>query len=74
MDISDRHGGVRGRLIGHGEVGRNRQASGNGGMGRGSWVIGGVSASNQASKQTVRHNDRMQRDTGRSGQMQRGGQ
>ena len=31
-DISDGHGGARGRLIGHGEVGRNRQVSGNGGM------------------------------------------
>ena len=59
-------------MIGCGEVGRNRQVSGNGGMGGSSWVIGVVSASDQASEQTIGHDEQMQRDVGRSGQMQRG--
>ena len=48
--------------------------SGNGGMGRSGQVIGGVSGSGRASRQAIRHNEQMQRDVGRSGQMQRGGQ
>ena len=61
MDVSDGRGGVRERLIGHGEVGRNRQVSGNGGMGRSSWVIRGISMSDQASEWTIRHAEQMQR-------------
>ena len=61
-------------MIGCGEVSRNGQVSGNGGMGRSSQVIGGTSASDQASKQTIRNDEWMQRDMGRSGQTQRGGQ
>ena len=72
MDISDRCGGVRGRLIGCGKVGRNRQVSGNGGMGRSRQVIGGTSVSNQASERVIRHAEWMQRDAGRSGQIKRG--
>ena len=54
------------------KVGRNRQVSGNGGMGESSWVIRGMSGSNQASEQMIGHDEWMQRDVGRSGQMQRG--
>ena len=71
-DISDEHGGVRGKMIGCREVSRNGQVSGNGGMG-GSGLIGGMSRSNQASGQMIRHDEQMQRDAGRSGQMKRGG-
>ena len=46
--------------------------SGNGGMGRSGQVIGGVSVSDQASKQMIGHDEWTQRDMGRSGQMQRG--
>ena len=60
------------RLIGHGEVGRNRQVSGNGGMGGSSRVIGGVGTSDWASEQMIGHNVWTQRGVGRSGQMQRG--
>ena len=74
MDVSDGHGGVRKRLIGCGEVGRNRQVSGNGGMGGSSRVIGGMSGGDQASERMIGHNEQMQRDAGRSGQMQRGRQ
>ena len=59
-------------MIGCGEVGRNRQVSGNGGMGGSSWVIRGASASDRASKQMIGHDERTQRGAGRSGQMQRG--
>ena len=41
-------GGARGRIIRCGRVSRNRQVSGNGGMGRSSQVIGGASGSNWA--------------------------
>ena len=61
-------------MIGHGEVDRNRQVSGNGGMGGSSRVIGGVSVSDQASEQTIRHDEQTWRDMGRSGQTQRGRQ
>ena len=74
MDILDKHRGVRGRMIRCGEVGRNGQVSGNGGMGGSGWVIGGTGASNWASNQMIGHNEWTQRDVGRSGQMQRGGQ
>ena len=46
--------------------------SGNGGMGRSSRVIRGVGASDRASEWTIRHDARMQRGAGRSGQLQRG--
>ena len=59
-------------MIGHGEVGRNRQVSGNGGMGGSGQVIRGVGTSDWASKQMIRHDGWMQRGMGRSGQMQRG--
>ena len=72
MDILDRCRGVRERLIGHGEVGRNRQVSGNGGMGRSGQVIRGVGVSDRTSEWTIRHDAQMQRGAGRSGQMQRG--
>ena len=74
MDISDGHGRVRGRLIGCGEVGRNRQVSGNGGMGGSGQVIGGTSGSDWASGQTSGHDEQTQRGAGKSGQMWRGGQ
>ena len=69
-----RCGGVRGRMIKCGEVSRNGQVSGNGGMGRSSQVIRDMSGSNWASEWMSGHNEQMQRDTGRSGQMQRGRQ
>ena len=72
VDALDGHGGVGGRLIGCGEVGRNRQVSGNGGMGGSGWVIGGTSSGNQASNWMIGHNEWTQRGVGRSGQMQRG--
>ena len=72
MDVSDGHRGVGGRLIGHGEVGRNRQVSGNGGMARSGWVIRGTGTSNQTSEQTIGHDEQTQRGVGRSGQTQRG--
>ena len=68
------HRGARRRMIGHGEVSRNGQVSGNGGMGRSGQVIRGMSGSNQASRWTSRQNEWTQRDMGGSGQMQRGGQ
>ena len=74
MDILDRCGGARGRLVGCGKVGRNRQVSGNGGMGTSGRVIGGMGTSDWASEQTITHNEWTQRDAGRSGQMQRGRQ
>ena len=74
MDISDECGGARGKIIGHGEVSRNGQVSGNGGMSGSSRVIGGAYMSDQASRWTSGHNEQMQRDTGRSGQMQKGRQ
>ena len=74
MDVLDGHGGAGGRLIGHGEVGRNRQVSGNGGMGGSGRVIEGMSTSDQASEWMIRHAEWRWRDMGRSGQMQRGGQ
>ena len=46
--------------------------SGNGGMGGGGQVIGGVGASDRASEWTIGHNAWMQRGAGRSGQTQRG--
>ena len=55
-------------MIGCGEVGRNRQVSGNGEMGGSGWVIGGVSVSDWASKQVIGHAEWMQRDVRRSGQ------
>ena len=61
-------------MIGCGEVSRNGQVSGNGGMGGSGRVIGGMSGSNQASGQMIRHNKWTQKDAGKSGQMQRGGQ
>ena len=63
---------MRERLIGHGEVGRNRQVSGNGGMGGSGRVIRGASASDWASEQTIGHAEQTWRDIGRSRQMQRG--
>ena len=72
VDVLDRRGGAGGRLIVHGEVGRNRQVSGNGGMGGSGRVIGGVGASGRTSERTIRHDAWTQRGTGRSGQMQRG--
>ena len=45
VDISDGRGGAGERLIGCGEVGRNRQVSGNGGMGGSSQVIEGMGTS-----------------------------
>ena len=72
MDISDRHGGVGGWWVGHGEVGRNRQVSGNGGMGGSGQVIGGAGASGRTSERMIGHDARMQRGAGRSRQMQRG--
>ena len=74
MDIAGGCRGARGRMIGHGEISRNGQVSGNGEMGRSSWVIRGVSRSNQASRQTSGHNEWMQRNAERSGQTQRGRQ
>ena len=74
MDVSDEHGGARGRIIGHGEVSRNRQVSGNRGMGRSGRVNGGTCKGDWASGWTIGHNEQMQRDAGRSGQMQRGRQ
>ena len=71
-DVSDGCGGAGGRLIGCGEVGRNRQVSGNGGMGRSGWVIGGTGVSDRTSEWTIRHTEWTQRGTGRSGQTQRG--
>ena len=71
-DISDSCGGAGRRLIGHGEVGRNRQVSGNGGMGRSGQVIRGKSASDWASEWMIRHNEQTQRGVERCGQMQRG--
>ena len=67
MDISDKCGGVRGRIIGCGEVSRNGQVSGNGGVGGSSRVIGVVNGSDQASKWMIRHDEQMQRGAGRSG-------
>ena len=72
MDISDGCGGVGGRLIGHGEVGRNRQVSGDGGMGGSGRVIRGMGMSDWASEWMIGHNAWTQRGMGRSGQMQRG--
>ena len=74
VDVSDGCGGVRGRLIGHGEVSRNGQVSGNGRMGGSGQVIRVMSGSDQASGQTIGHDEWMQRDVGGSGQMQRGRQ
>ena len=71
-DVSDRCSGVGGRLVGRGELGRNRQVSGNGGMGRSGRVIGGAGASSCTSEQTIGHNAWTQRHAGRSGQTQRG--
>ena len=68
MDISDEHGGARGTIIGCGELSRNGQVSGNGGMGGSSWVIGGMSSGDWASGQMIGHNEWIQRDAGRSGQ------
>ena len=59
-------------MVGCGEVGRNRQVSGNGGMGGSGQVIGGTGASDCTSEWTIRHNEQTQRGAGRSGQMQRG--
>ena len=56
-----RHRGARGRMIRCGEVSRNGQVSGNGGMGRSSWVIGVTSGSNRASRQMSGHNEQTQR-------------
>ena len=61
-------------MIGHGKVSRNGQVSGNGRMGGSSRVIRGASMSDWASEWTIGHDEWMQRDTGRSGQMQRGRQ
>ena len=61
MDVSDGCGGAGGRLIGCGEVGRNRQVSGNGGMGGSGRVIGAMGMSDQTSKWTIRHDAQMQR-------------
>ena len=72
MDVSDRCRGVREGLIGCGEVGRDRQVSGNGGMGGSGQVIGGTGVSDRASEWTIRHDVQMQRGAERSGQMQRG--
>ena len=69
MDGRGRAGGM---LIGRGEVGRNRQVSGNGGMGGSGWVIGGTGASGRTSERTIGHDAWMHRGAGRSGQMQRG--
>ena len=48
--------------------------SGNGGMGGSGWVIRGASGSDWESGQMSRCDEQTQRDMGRSGQMQRGGQ
>ena len=61
-------------MIGCGGVSTNGQVSGNEEIGRSGQVIRGMSVSDRASKWTIRHNEQMQRDVGRSGQMQRGGQ
>ena len=61
-------------MIGCGEVGRNKQVSGNGGMGASGQVIRGMGASDWASEWTIRHDVQMQRGVGRSGQTQRGRQ
>ena len=71
-DVSDRHREVGGRLIGCGEVGRNRQVSGNRGMGRSGRVIGGAGTSSRTSERMIGHNAWTQRGAGRSGQTQRG--
>ena len=71
-DVSDGHGRVGGRLIGHGEVDRNRQVSGNGGMGGSGWVIRGAGASDRTSEQMIGHTEWTQRGAGRSRQTQRG--
>ena len=55
-------------MIGCGEVSRNGQVSGNGGMGRSNQVVRGTSGSNQASGWTSRHDEWMQRDAERSHQ------
>ena len=59
-------------LIGCGEVGRNRQVSGNGGMGGSGRVTRGMGVSDQASEWTIRHAEWTWRDAGRSRQAQRG--
>ena len=59
-------------MVGRGEVGRNRQVSGNGGMGGSGWMIGGTGVSDCTSEQMIGHAEQTQRGTGRSGQMQRG--
>ena len=71
-DVSDGRGGAGGRLIGCGEVGRNRQVSGNGEMGGSGQVIGGAGASDRTSERTIGHTEQTQRGTGRSRQTQRG--
>ena len=71
-DVSDGHSRAGGRLIGCGELGRNRQVSGNGGMGISGRVIRGAGMSSRTSEQTIGHDARMQRGAGRSGQTQRG--
>ena len=72
MDVLDGCSGVGGRLIGHEELGRNRQVSGNGGMGGSGQVIGGAGASGRTSERTIGHDAQTQRGAGRSGQTQRG--
>ena len=74
MDVLGGCRGVRGSMIGCGEVSRNGQVSGNGGMGRSGQVIRGASGSDQVSGWTSGHNKQTKRDAERSGQMQRGGQ
>ena len=67
MDVLDKHGGARGRIIGCGEVSRNGQVSGNEGMGGSSQVIRVISRSDWASEQMIGHDEWTQRDAGRSG-------
>ena len=69
-----RCGGVRERMIRHGEVSGNGQVSGNGGMGRSSWMVRGASRSDRASRWMSGHNEQVQRDMGRSEQTKRGRQ
>ena len=59
-DVSDRRRGAGGRLIGRGELGRNRQVSGNGGMGGSGRVIGGAGTSGRTSERTIGHDARTQ--------------
>ena len=64
---------MRGGVIRHGGVSRNRGMSGGGRVYRSGWVIGEVGGSSWVSRQVSRHNEQMWRAMG-SEQMQRGRQ